>query len=106
MLYTFYLVAVVVVLYIFRHFNHYIFTEFDNEEERSSGTTGTGVRQKDLQRRAKEQTKKNVIGKKRRAMRAGSGGHNGRVEKQLGLNLQVGGGRLKLCRDIGLRCTT
>ena len=28
-------------------------------------------------------------------MQAGSGGHNGRVEKQIGLNLQVGGGRLK-----------
>ena len=35
-------------------------------------------------------------------MQAGSGGHIGRVEKQLGLNLQVGGGRLKLYRDLGL----
>ena len=35
-------------------------------------------------------------------MQAGSGGHIGRVEKQLGLNLQVGGGRLKLYRDVGL----
>ena len=35
-------------------------------------------------------------------MQAGSGGHIERVEKQLGLNLQVGGGRLKLYKDIGL----
>ena len=35
-------------------------------------------------------------------MQAGSGDHIGRVEKQLGLNLQVGGGRLKLYRDLGL----
>ena len=45
---------------------------------------------------------KNVISKERRAMQAGSGGNIDRVEKQLGLNLQVGGGRLKLYRDIGL----
>ena len=44
-------VVVVVVVYIFRHFNHYIFTELKNndEEKISSGTTGTGVSQKDLQ---------------------------------------------------------
>ena len=36
-----------------------------------------------------------VIVKGRRAMQAGSGGHIGRVEKQLRRNLQVGGGRLK-----------
>ena len=35
-------------------------------------------------------------------MQAESGGHIGRVEKQLGLNLQVSGGRLKLYRDLGL----
>ena len=35
-------------------------------------------------------------------MQAGSGDNIGRVEKQLGLNLQVGGGILKLYRDIGL----
>ena len=35
-------------------------------------------------------------------MQAGSGGHSGRIEKQLGLNLQEGGGRLKLYRDLGL----
>ena len=43
--------AVVVVVYIFRHFNHYIFTEINknnNEEEKSSGTTRTGVSQKGL----------------------------------------------------------
>ena len=37
---------VVVVVYIFRHFNQYIFTELNennNEEDRSSGSTGTGV---------------------------------------------------------------
>ena len=34
-------------------------------------------------------------------MQAGSGGHIGRVEKQLGLNLQVSGGRLRLYRDLG-----
>ena len=42
---------VLVVVYIFRHFNHYMFTEFNknnNEEEKSSGTTGAGVSQKDL----------------------------------------------------------
>ena len=47
-----YLGIVVVVEYNFRHFNYYIFTEFNRkniEEERSSGTTGTGVSQKDLQ---------------------------------------------------------
>ena len=46
------LICLVEVIYIFRHFHHYIFTEFNknnNEEERSSGTTGTGVSQKDLQ---------------------------------------------------------
>ena len=35
-------------------------------------------------------------------MQAGSGGHIGRVEKQSGLNLQAGGGRLQLYRDLGL----
>ena len=35
-------------------------------------------------------------------MQAGSGGNIGRVEKRLGLNLYVGGGRLKLYRDICL----
>ena len=43
--------SIVVVVYIFRYFNQFIFTEFNknnNEEERSSGTTGTGVSQKDL----------------------------------------------------------
>ena len=31
-------------------------------------------------------------------MQAGSRGHIGRVEKQLGLNLQAGGGRLNIGR--------
>ena len=52
--------------------------------------------------RGGETNKKNVISKERRAMQAGSGGHSGRIEKQLGLNLQEGGGRVKLYRDIGL----
>ena len=34
-----------------------------------------------------EQAEKNVIEKEKRAMQAESGGHIGRVEKQLGLNL-------------------
>ena len=55
--------TLVVVVYIFRHFNHYIFTEFNRnntEEERSSGTTGTGVSQKDLQisKKTKEEEKR------------------------------------------------
>ena len=53
---------VVVVVYIFRHFNHYIFTKLkkNNEEERSSGTTRTGVSQKDLQisKKTKEEEKR------------------------------------------------
>ena len=39
------------VVYIFRNFNQNIFTKFydkNNEEERRSGVTGTGVSQKDL----------------------------------------------------------
>ena len=65
-----------------------IFTKVNKKkEDRRSGTTGTGVSQKDLQRGAKRTNKKNVIEKERRAMQAGSGGHIGRVEKQLGLNL-------------------
>ena len=50
-----------VVVYIFRHFNQYIFTDFNknnNEEERSSGTTATGVIQKELQRSKKKRKKK------------------------------------------------
>ena len=35
-------------------------------------------------------------------MQAGSGGHIGRVKKRLGLDFEVGGGRLKLYRDVGL----
>ena len=35
-------------------------------------------------------------------MQAGSGGHIGRSEKQLGFNLQASGERLKLYGDIGL----
>ena len=35
-------------------------------------------------------------------MQASSGGHIGRVEKQLELNLQSAGARLKLYRDISL----
>ena len=35
-------------------------------------------------------------------MQAGSGGHSRRIEKQLGLNLQECGGRVKLHRDIDL----
>ena len=55
--------VVVVVVYLFRHFNQCIFTEFNknnNGEERSSGTTGTGVSQKDLQivKSEKEKTPK------------------------------------------------
>ena len=50
-------------------------------------------------RGGRNEQKKSVIGKESRAMQAGSGGHIGRVEKQLGLNLQAGGGRLKLYRD-------
>ena len=45
-------IIVAVVVYIFRIFNQYIFTKFkdkNNEEERRSGATGTGVSQKDLQ---------------------------------------------------------
>ena len=41
-----------VVVSILRHFNQCIFTEFNennNEEERSGGTTGTSISQKDLQ---------------------------------------------------------
>ena len=40
------------VVYIFRNFNQNIFAKFNdknNEEERRSGATGTGVSQKDLQ---------------------------------------------------------
>ena len=52
---------VVVVVYIFRHFNHYIFTKLkkNNEEERSSGTTRTGVSQKDprISEKTKEEEK-------------------------------------------------
>ena len=43
---------VVVVVYIFHNFRQFIFAEFNrnnNEEGRRSGTTGTGVSQKDLQ---------------------------------------------------------
>ena len=69
-----------------------IFTKVNKKKEGRSGTTGTGVSQKDLQRGAKRTNKKNVISKERRAMQAGSGGHSGRIEKQLGLNLQEGGG--------------
>ena len=83
------------MVYIFRYFRLYLQRSIKkNEEEGRSGTTGTGVSQKDLQRGAKRT--KNVISKERRAMQAGSGGHIGKVEKQLGLNLQVGGERLKL----------
>ena len=41
---------VVVLVYIFRNFNLYIFTKFNkkNKEERRSGAAGTGVSQKDL----------------------------------------------------------
>ena len=51
------------VVYVFRHFNQYIFTGFNKnnkEEERSSGTTGTGVSQKDLQISKKQKKKKNA----------------------------------------------
>ena len=44
-------IEVVVAVYISRHFNQYIFTEYNknnSEEERGNGTTGTGVSQKDL----------------------------------------------------------
>ena len=72
-----------------------------NKEEGRSGTTGTGVSEKGPAEWG-ETNNKNVISKERRAMQAGSGGHIGRVEKQLGLNLQEGGGRLKPYRDLGL----
>ena len=55
-----------VVVYIFHHFNQYIFIGFNknnNEEERSTGTTGLGVSQKDLQickKRTRKNTKKFV----------------------------------------------
>ena len=50
--------VVEVVVYIFRHLNYHIFTEFNknnNEEERSSGTTRTGVSQNDLQIKKEEE---------------------------------------------------
>ena len=43
---------IVVVVHNFRNFNQNIFAKFNdknNEEERRSGVTGTGVSQKDLQ---------------------------------------------------------
>ena len=54
---------IVVVVYIFRHFNQYLFTDFNkdnNEKERSSGTTGTGVSQKDPQISKKQEKKKTL----------------------------------------------
>ena len=54
---------VVIVVYIFQHFNQYISKEFNkniNEEERSSRTTRTGVSQKDLQISKKQKKKKNA----------------------------------------------
>ena len=43
---------IVLVVYIFRNFNQYIFTKFNNKnngEERRSGVKRTGISQKDLQ---------------------------------------------------------
>ena len=57
-------VVLVVVVYIFRHFNQYIFTEFNknnNEEEISSGTTGTGFSQKDLQISKKNKRRRKTL---------------------------------------------
>ena len=50
---------VVVVVYIFRYFRLYLQKSIkNNKEEGRSGTTGTGVSQKDLQRGAKRTNKK------------------------------------------------
>ena len=78
---------VVVVVCIFRYLHLYLQKSIKKKEEGRSGTTGTGVSQKDLQRGAKRTNKKNVIEKERCAMQAGSGGHIRKVGKQLGLNL-------------------
>ena len=43
--------------------------------------------------RGAKRTNRNVSGRDRCTLQARSGGHIGRVEKQLGLNFQVGGGR-------------
>ena len=74
----------------------------NNEEEKKVEPQGQALAKRTCRGGQNEQTNKIFIGKERRAMQAGSGGHIGRVEKQLGLNLQVGGGRLKLYRDLGL----
>ena len=51
--------SVVVVVYIFRYFRLYLQKSIKkNKEEGRSGTTGTGVSQKDLQRGAKRTNKK------------------------------------------------
>ena len=71
MLDNIYFQIVVVVVYIFRHFNQYKFTDFNknnNEEERSSGTTGIGVSQKDLQIGKKTKEVENLVEKRARAL--------------------------------------
>ena len=80
-----------------------IFTKVNKKKKKEEAEPqGQALAKRTCRGGQNEQAKKNVIEKEKRAMQAGSGGHIGRVEKQLGLNLQVSGGRLRLYRDLGL----
>ena len=93
-------VVVVVVVCIFRYFHLYLQKSIKKKKTEEAEPQGQALAKRTCRGGQNEQAEKNVIKKEKRAMQAGSEGHIGRVEKQLGLNLQGGGGMLKLYWEI------
>ena len=80
-------VVVVVVVCIFRYFHLYLQKSIKKKKTEEAEPQGQALAKRTCRGGQNEQAEKNVIKKEKRAMQAESGGHIGRVEKQLGLNL-------------------